>query len=101
MSSRHETRSAVVLIESIDHQDAADQRPPDGSTLCVHMQRLCGCAGIERSRAHATELERATDDLATSSQQRWVEVDPIEFRTSIDEVIDPRRPRPADVDIRR
>ena len=100
MRSGHKTRSAVLGIEGIDHQDAADQRPPIGSILDVHMKPLCQCARIDCSCAHAAELERAADDLTTSSQQRWVDVDPIKLPPSIDEVVNPRRrPRPTGVDI--
>src|SRR5688572_28222309 len=67
MRSGHETRSAVLSIEGIDHQDAADQRPPIGSILDVHMKPLCQCARIERSCAHAAELEWSADDLTTCS----------------------------------
>jgi len=102
MRPGHKSRSAVLGREGIYHEDAANQRPPIASILDVHMKPFRRRAGIECSRAHAAEFERGADDLTTSSQQRPVDVDPVELRPSIDEIINPcRRPGPAGVHIGR
>src|SRR4029079_8180017 len=68
----------------------------------VHMQPFRRCAGIECPRAHTTQFERCADDLTTSSQQRRVNVDPVELRPSIDEIVNTcRGPGRADVYISR
>src|SRR5215212_6431682 len=98
MRSRHKSRSAVLGVEGINHDDAANQRPPIGSMLNVHMKPFSQCTRIECPRAHAAEFERCADDLTTSSQQWRVNVDPIELRPTIDEIINTRR-RPGSANV--
>lgn len=102
MRPRHKSRSAVLGIEGINHEDAANQRPPIGSMLDVHMKPFSRCARIECPRAHAAEFERCAYDLTTRSQQRRVNVDRVELQPSIDEIVNTcRKSGPAEVHISR
>src|SRR5437588_12644018 len=59
--------------------------------LVVDMKLFGRCARVECPCAHAAELEWSTDDLTTSSQQLWIDVDSVEVRSPIDEVINTGR----------
>src|SRR4030095_16867444 len=77
MRPRHKSRSAVLGIEGINHEDAANQWPSIRLMLHIHMKPFSRCARIECPRAHAAEFERCAYDLTTRSQQRQVNVDPV------------------------
>src|SRR3989442_13109680 len=87
MRPRHKSCSAVLGVEGINHEDAANQRPPIGSMLDVHMKPFSRCARIDCPRAHAAEFEGCADDLTTSSQQRQVNVERVELLSSNVEII--------------
>src|SRR4029453_19039214 len=84
MRPRHKSRRAVLGVEGINHEDAANQGPPIGPMLDVHMKLFSRGARIECPCAHAAEFERCANDLTASSQQWRVNVDRVELRPSID-----------------
>src|SRR5882672_8791385 len=102
MRSRHKSRSAVLCTKGINHQDTANQWPSVSLMFDIHMKLFGGCAGVQSPCPHAAQLERCADDLAASRQQRRIDVDVVELRPSIDEVVNTcRSPCSCSVNIRR
>jgi hypothetical protein len=89
--TRHEARGTVVRLKLVNHQDEADQRLAFGVPPDIRVQRLCRGARFQSSRQHRAELEWLAHNPETGCQQRRVDVQPIELRPAINEIMNPCR----------
>src|SRR4051794_24022702 len=87
MRTWDEPRCAVFGVKLIHHQDKADKRPPVGFALDIHMKLLSRRAWFQRPGEHRAKFEWSTDDMAARSQHGAVDIQPVEFRPSIDEIV--------------